>query len=103
MQRMSILSEIFIILSNVILQSHLIICKQSLLQNLGCGGGGKVNQPEYVAPNSKWMNFKKWVFVYYQAVTVFCGTYPFTVVKAIHSINLMHSQSLLKNHGRGVR
>ena len=52
-QKMSGLSDIFIILSNVILQSHFIMCKQSLLQNLGGGGGGggKVNQLGYVTPH----------------------------------------------------
>ena len=34
-------------------------------------------------PTSKWMNFKKWVFVSKQ--TVFCETYPLIVVKAINS------------------
>ena len=38
-----------------------------------------------LAPTCIWMNFKKWVFVYYQTVSVFCGTYPFIVVKAIDS------------------
>ena len=52
-------------------------------------------------PTCIWMNFKKLVFVYQQAVSVFCGTYPFIVVKAIKSNNLIHSQSLLKNLGGG--
>ena len=54
-------------------------------------------------PACIWMNFKKLVFVYQQAVSVFCGTYPFSVAKATNSNNLIHSQSLLKNHGWGVR
>ena len=41
------------------------------------------------------------VFVYYQAVSVFCGTYLFILVKAINSNNYIHSQSLLKNLGGG--
>ena len=52
-------------------------------------------------PTCIWMNFKKWGFVYLQTVSVFCGTYPFIVVKAINSNNYIHSQSLLKNLGGG--
>ena len=40
-------------------------------------------------------------FIYQQAVSLFCGTYPLRVVKAINSNNLIHSQSLLKNLGGG--
>ena len=52
-------------------------------------------------PTCIWMNFKKLVFVYQQAVSVFCETYSFIVVKAINSNNYIHSQSLLKNLGGG--
>ena len=52
-------------------------------------------------PTCIWMNFKKLFFVYQQAVSVFCETYPFIVVKAINSNNEIHSQSLLKNLGGG--
>ena len=45
--------------------------------------------------------FQEIGFVYLQAVSVFCGTYPFIVVKAINSNNYIHSQSLLKNLGGG--
>ena len=47
------------------------------------------------------MNFKKLVFVYQQAVSVFYETYLLIVVKAIKSNNLIQSQSLLKNLGGG--
>ena len=59
------LEEIFIILSNKILQNHFFICKQSLLQNLGWGGGGgggKVNQLGYVAPHQKKDEFQEMGF-----------------------------------------
>ena len=36
-------------------------------------------------PTAKWMNFKKWVFVSKQAVSVFCETYPLIIVRAINS------------------
>ena len=73
------LSEIFIILSNVILQSHFNMCKKSRFQTLGWGGGGgKVNQLGYVAPNLYMDEFQ-------EIVSVFCETYPLIVVKAINS------------------
>ena len=37
-------------------------------------------------PTCIWMSFKKLVFVYQQAVSVFCGTYPFIVVKELTAI-----------------
>ena len=59
-------------------------------------------------PTCIWMNFKKSVFVYQQAVSLFCETYPFIVVKAIKSNNvileshyIICKQSLLKNLGGG--
>ena len=60
------------------------MCKQLLAPKSWVGG--KVNQLGYVAPpTSKWMNFKKWFIVNWQAVSVFCETYPLIVVTAISS------------------
>ena len=59
------------------------------------GGVGKTSW-DMLPPTCKWKNFKKWVFVYWQKVSVFCETYQFIVVKAINSNNKINSQSLLE-------
>ena len=47
-------------------------------------------------PTCIWVNFKKWVFVYQQAVSVFCEIYPLIVVTAINS----HSESIANHYSK---